>query len=47
MSKDEQNPEAILARWDEVMDISNQQPLESGSKQTEKFLSKAMAALKA
>lgn len=47
MSKDEQNPEAILARWDEVMDTSNQQPLESGSKQTEKFLSKAMAALKA
>jgi len=47
MSKDEQNPEAILARWDEVMDTSNQQPLESGSKQTEKFLSKAMAALNA
>jgi len=47
MSKDQQNPEAILARWDEVTDTSNHQPLESGSKQTEKFLSKAMAALSA
>ena len=43
----EQNPEAIVAQWDELSDVSNHQPLESGSKQTEKFLMKAMAALKA
>ncbi len=43
----EQNPEAIVAQWDELSDVSNHQPLESGSKQTEKFLTKAMAALKA
>ena len=47
MSKDEQTPEAILARWDELTDETNQQALESGGKQTEKFLMKAMAALKA
>ena len=43
----EQTPEAIVAQWDELSDPSNQQPLESGGKQTEKFLMKAMAALKA
>ena len=43
----EQNPEAIVAQWDELSDPSNQQPLESGGKQTEKFLMKAMAALQA
>ena len=47
MSKDEQTPEAILAKWDELSDTSNHQALESGGKQTEKFLMKAMAALKA
>jgi NAD(P)-dependent dehydrogenase (short-subunit alcohol dehydrogenase family) len=47
MPKDEQNPEAILAKWDELSDTSNHQALESGGKQTEKFLMKAMAALKA
>lgn len=47
MSKDEQTPEAILAKWDELSDTSDQQALESGGKQTEKFLMKAMAALKA
>ena len=47
MPVDEQTPEAILARWDELSDTSNQQALESGGKQTEKFLTKAMAALKA
>jgi len=43
----EQTPEAIVAQWDELSDPSNQQPLESGGKQTEKFLMKAMAALQA
>ena len=47
MPVDEQTPEAILAKWDELSDTSNQQALESGGKQTEKFLMKAMAALKA
>lgn len=47
MSKDEQTPEAILAKWDELSDTSDHQALESGGKQTEKFLMKAMAALKA
>jgi NAD(P)-dependent dehydrogenase (short-subunit alcohol dehydrogenase family) len=46
MSKEQQNPEAILAKWDELSDTTNQQALESGGKQTEKFLMKAMAALK-
>ena len=46
MTKEQQNPEAILAKWDEVSDTTNQQALESGGKQTEKFLMKAMAALK-
>jgi len=47
LAQDEQNPEAIVAQWDELSDPSNHQPLESGGKQTEKFLMKAMAALKA
>lgn len=47
MPEDQQNPEAILARWVELSDTSNQLALESGGKQTEKFLTKAMAALKA
>jgi NAD(P)-dependent dehydrogenase (short-subunit alcohol dehydrogenase family) len=46
LAQDEQSPEAIVARWDELSDLSNHQPLESGGKQTEKFLMKAMAALK-
>ena len=47
MSKDEQNPDAIVAQWDKLSDIKDHQPLESGGKQTEKFLMKAMAALQA
>jgi len=47
LAQDEQNPEAIVAQWDELSDPSNHQPLESGGKQTEKFLMKAMAALQA
>ena len=46
LAQDEQSPEAIVAQWDELSDPSNHQPLESGGKQTEKFLMKAMAALK-
>ena len=42
----EQNPEAVVAKWDELSDTSNQSALESGGKQTEKFVMKAMAALK-
>ena len=47
LAKEEQSPEAIIAQWDELSDLSDHQPLESGSKQTEKFLMKAMAALQA
>ena len=47
LAQDEQNPEVIVAQWDELSDPSNHQPLESGGKQTEKFLMKAMAALQA
>ena len=45
LAQDEQSPEFIVAAWDEISDPSNQQALESGGKQTEKFLMKAMAAL--
>ena len=45
LAQDEQSPEFILAAWDEISDPSNHQALESGGKQTEKFLMKAMAAL--
>jgi len=43
--KEEQSPEAVLAQWDGLSDISKQAELESGSKQTEKFLTKAMQYL--
>ncbi len=39
----EQSPEAVLAKWDAVCDTSEQSELESGAKQSEKFLTKAMA----
>jgi NAD(P)-dependent dehydrogenase (short-subunit alcohol dehydrogenase family) len=45
LAQDEQNPESIVAQWNEISDPSNHQALESGGKQTEKFLMKAMAAL--
>lgn len=44
MSHEQQNPDAILARWHEVTDIADHKPLASASKQTEKFVIKAMAA---
>ncbi|MDA9918766.1 SDR family NAD(P)-dependent oxidoreductase [Porticoccaceae bacterium] len=46
MAKDEQNPDLIVAQWDQLSDTKDHLPLESGGKQTEKFLMKAMAALK-
>ncbi len=39
----EQSPEAVLAKWDAVCDTADQSELESGAKQSEKFLTKAMA----
>lgn len=45
MSAQDQNPDLITEQWKHVSDTSQQQALESGGKQTEKFLTKAMAAL--
>jgi NAD(P)-dependent dehydrogenase (short-subunit alcohol dehydrogenase family) len=45
LAQDEQSPESIVAQWNEISDPSDHQALESGGKQTEKFLMKAMAAL--
>ena len=42
---EKQNPDEIKLQWDQLSDISDHKALESGSKQTEKFLMKAMAAL--
>ena len=41
----EQTPEAIRQQWQTVSDTAKQQSLESGVKQSEKFLGKAMAAM--
>ena len=46
LPEEEQNPETVVAKWDELSDTSDQKALESGGKQTEKFVMKAMAALK-
>jgi NAD(P)-dependent dehydrogenase (short-subunit alcohol dehydrogenase family) len=40
---EKQSPEDVTDQWDAIADISNQATLESGAKQTEKFLTKAMA----
>ena len=45
MPKESQNPDEIVAKWDELSDVSAHKALESGAKQTEKFVMKAMAAL--
>ena len=45
MPVENQNPDAIVAKWDELSDNTHHQALESGGKQTEKFVTKAMAAL--
>lgn len=39
----QQTPEQVLENWEGVCDTSNQSELESGAKQSEKFLTKAMA----
>ena len=44
---DLQNPDVIRENWSEIADIKNHQALESGGKQTEKFVTKAMATLQA
>ena len=41
----EQTPEAVLNRWGDICDTSKQAQLETGGKQTEKFLTEAMRAL--
>ena len=43
--KESQNPDEIVARWDELSDKTDHRALESGGKQTEKFIMKAMVAL--
>lgn len=43
---EQQSPEAVLEQWDTVCDTSAQSELQSGMKQSEKFLTKAMAYLK-
>jgi len=45
ISADKQSPDEIAAQWDALSDTSNHVALESGPKQTEKFVMKAMAAL--
>ena len=45
VSKDEQSPEMVIDNWEELVNPENQKALDSGGKQTEKFLMKAMAAL--
>ena len=45
MPKESQNPDEIVAKWDELSDVTAHKALESGGKQTEKFVMKAMAAL--
>lgn len=47
LSADDQSPETILENWDAIVDTSNQADLQSGGKQTEKFLGKAFAHLQA
>ena len=44
---DQQNPDIVRENWSEIADTKNHQALESGMKQTEKFVTKAMAALQA
>jgi len=39
---EQKSPEEVTAQWDAIVDTSNQAQLESGAKQSEKFLTKAM-----
>ena len=45
LSPEQQSPEAIREQWQAVSATDKQQALESGVKQSEKFLTKAMAAM--
>ncbi|MCV6626112.1 MAG: SDR family NAD(P)-dependent oxidoreductase [Cellvibrionaceae bacterium] len=45
LKAEDQSPEAVLAQWDAVLAEDGQRELESGSKQSEKFLTKAMQSL--
>ncbi|REL26947.1 SDR family NAD(P)-dependent oxidoreductase [Thalassotalea euphylliae] len=45
LSPEQQSPEAIREQWQAVSATEQQQALESGVKQSEKFLTKAMAAM--
>jgi NAD(P)-dependent dehydrogenase (short-subunit alcohol dehydrogenase family) len=45
LSADEQSADAVAAQWDAITDTANQVAPESGSFQTQKFLTKAMAAV--
>lgn len=40
--QEQQSPEAVLAQWSGISDMSEQRELESGMQQSEKFLTKAM-----
>lgn len=44
---DQQNPDIVRENWSEIVDIKHHEALESGMKQTEKFVTKALAALQA
>ena len=44
---DQQNPDVVRENWSEIADTKNHEAFESGGKQTEKFVTKAMAALQA
>ncbi|NMP31612.1 SDR family NAD(P)-dependent oxidoreductase [Thalassotalea sp. M1531] len=46
LTPDQQTPEAIRANWSDATKQDKQQALASGVKQSEKFLAKAMAAMK-
>jgi NAD(P)-dependent dehydrogenase (short-subunit alcohol dehydrogenase family) len=45
LAEDQQTPENVVAQADKINDLSTQQELLSGSKQSEKFLTKAMEHL--
>jgi len=46
LSPDQQQPEEVVERWDQIVDPSAQAELDFGGKQTEKFLGQAMQATK-
>ena len=45
LPKENKNPDVIVSKWGELSDTADHKALESGGKQTEKFVMKAMAAL--